>query len=211
MFAGASAWAGREIEAEPVHARRGPRPEPAPPGAEQGEGERRGEPDLHPCARPARGARRRRSGRRRRDAGRPRAPALERVGELRRAGEPVRRQLLQRDEDGGFDLGRDGVPLGQDGPRRLGQDPGHDRLRGGAGERRVAGEHLVQHHAQRVDVGAGGDLPLAHRLLGRHVVRRAQRHAGLGHPVRRRPCSPPARCRSRPPAPGRRGAGCSRA
>ena len=75
------------------------------------------------------------------------------------------------------------MPLRQDGAGRLGEHPGHDRLRGRAGERRVAGQHLVEHHAQRVDVGAGGDLPLAHRLLGPHVVRRAERHAGLGHPV----------------------------
>ena len=120
---------------------------------------------------------------RRRHAGRPGAAALERVGELGRAGEAVGRQLLQRDEDGALDLGRDGVPLRQDGPGRLGQDPGHDRLRGRSGEGGVAGEHLVQHHAQRVDVRAGGDLPLAHRLLGRHVVRRSQRHTGLRHPV----------------------------
>ena len=58
----------------------------------------------------------------------------------------------------------------------------HDRLGGGAGERRLAGEHLVEHGAERVDVRAGGDLALAHRLLGTHVVRRAERHAGLGHP-----------------------------
>ena len=37
--------------------------------------------------------------------------------------------------------------------------------------------------AQGVDVRAGGDLALAHRLLGAHVVRRAERHAGLGHPA----------------------------
>ena len=67
--------------------------------------------------------------------------------------------------------------------RRLGQHLRDDRLRGRSGERRLAGEHLVEHAAQGVDVGAGGDLALAHRLLGAHVVRRAERHAGLGHPV----------------------------
>ena len=71
---------------------------------------------------------------------------------------------------------------GSERPRALGHHPRHDRLGGRAGEGRVAGEHLVEHRAERVDVGAGRDLALAHRLLGAHVVRRAERHAGLGHP-----------------------------
>ena len=75
----------------------------------------------------------------------------------------------------------DGVALGHERARALGHDPCHHCLRGGAGERRLGGEHLVQHGAQGVDVGTGGDLALAHGLLGAHVVRRAERHAGLGH------------------------------
>ncbi len=71
---------------------------------------------------------------------------------------------------------------GTSGPRGLGNHPGHDRLRRATGEGRLAGEHLVEHGAEGVDVGAGGDLPLAHRLLGTHVVRGAERHTGLGHP-----------------------------
>ena len=51
----------------------------------------------------------------------------------------------------------------------------------GPGEGRLAGQHLVGHRAQRVHVAAGADVALAHRLLGRHVRRRAERHAGLGH------------------------------
>ena len=71
---------------------------------------------------------------------------------------------------------------GTSGPGGLGHHPRHDRLRGAPGEGRVAGEHLVEHGPEAVHVGAGRDLPLAHRLLGAHVVRRAERHAGLGHP-----------------------------
>ena len=36
---------------------------------------------------------------------------------------------------------------------------------------------------ERVDVRARGDLLLGRRLLGAHVVRRAEREAGLGHPT----------------------------
>ena len=59
-------------------------------------------------------------------------------------------------------------------------------------------EHFVQHTAKRVDVAPGGDLALARRLLGAHIVRRAdgkpgprqasaggrchrERHAEIGH------------------------------
>jgi hypothetical protein len=45
-------------------------------------------------------------------------------------------------------------------------------------ERDVADEHLVQHHAQRVDVRLAVDV-VAERLLGRHVVGRAE-HAPVG-------------------------------
>src|SRR3712207_7349096 len=41
-------------------------------------------------------------------------------------------------------------------------------------ERERAGEQLVQHHAQRVDVGARVDVqPAGQRLLGAHVLGRA--------------------------------------
>jgi hypothetical protein len=48
---------------------------------------------------------------------------------------------------------------------------------GAAGERRATGEHLEQHAAERVDVGAPVDL-LALDLLGRHVRGRADDLAG---------------------------------
>ncbi len=61
------------------------------------------------------------------------------------------------------------------------QHLGDDRLHARAGERRIAGEHLVRHRAERVDVAARVDRPLTHRLLGRHVLRRAERQSGLRH------------------------------
>ena len=49
-------------------------------------------------------------------------------------------------------------------------------------ERQAPRHHLVEHDAQRVQVGASVHLgpALAHRLLGRDVLRRAHDHAGLG-------------------------------
>ena len=52
--------------------------------------------------------------------------------------------------------------------------------RGVALERAPAGQHLVQHDAQRVDVGLAGHL-VAARLLGAEVVDRSQRGAGDRH------------------------------
>ena len=44
-------------------------------------------------------------------------------------------------------------------------------------ERRLAREHLVAEHAERIQVAAAVDLAVARRLLRRHVGRRADRHA----------------------------------
>ena len=49
-----------------------------------------------------------------------------------------------------------------------------------AGERHLAGQHLVEHDAGRVEVG-GGRHRRAARLLGREVLRGAHDRAGLGH------------------------------
>src|SRR5438046_1757656 len=82
-----------------------------------------------------------------------------------------------RDEPGEYDC----IELGRDRAAKFGWPTRivrhhlrHDRLRRGSGERRLADEHLVGHAAERVDVAGGGDLALAHRLLGAHVVRRAE-------------------------------------
>ena len=72
-------------------------------------------------------------------------------------------------------------PLGHrlDGDRRLRHVlrrplPGRVGLEG-----ELAGEHLVRHHAERVDVAARVD-GLARELLGAHVRRRPEHHALLG-------------------------------
>ena len=67
--------------------------------------------------------------------------------------------------------------------RPLGEQLGDHRLRGRAGDRRLAGEHLVQHGAERVDVAARVERAVARRLLGAHVLRRAERESRLGEPV----------------------------
>ena len=78
-------------------------------------------------------------------------------------------------------------------PRHLAAESlGDDRLRRGAGERRLTGQHLVQHAAERVDVG-----PRVERLVARRLLRDSCRPA----------CPPPGRSRSGdrplPPAPAR--------
>ncbi len=47
-------------------------------------------------------------------------------------------------------------------------------------EDQLTGDHLEEHHPDRVEVGAGVHR-LAQRLLGREVLRGADHHAGLGH------------------------------
>ena len=61
-----------------------------------------------------------------------------------------------------------------------------DALRRGPGERRLAGQHLVQHAAERVHIGSAVDVAVARRLLGTHVGDRPHGHAGLGDLVARR-------------------------
>ncbi|CAN5760520.1 hypothetical protein BH23GEM3_BH23GEM3_00470 [soil metagenome] len=49
--------------------------------------------------------------------------------------------------------------------------------------RGVTRQHFVQDRAKRVNVRAVGDVRIRRRLLGRHVVRRAQRQARLRPPA----------------------------
>ena len=107
--------------------------------------------------------------------------SVEGVGEILRRGEAIGGELLQRGEHRVLDRGRHRGALGAERRRRLRQHLGDDGLRDGAGEGRLAGEHLVGHGAERVDVAPRVDVALAHRLLGGHVGGRAERHAGLGH------------------------------
>jgi hypothetical protein len=51
-----------------------------------------------------------------------------------------------------------------------------------ADERHAAGDHLVEHDAEGVDVGAVIDVAAALALLGGHVRRRAHHQAGAGAP-----------------------------
>ena len=52
------------------------------------------------------------------------------------------------------------------------------RRRGEPADRQLAGEHLVEDHAQRIDVGAMIDLKRVLDLLGGHVLRRADNLTG---------------------------------
>ena len=111
--------------------------------------------------------------------GRARAPQV--LGEVRRGGVAVLEPLRQRLEAGPLQLGRD---LAAELTRGLRLVVAHlpEQLAGVAGaERQVAAEHLVEHHAQAVDVGAAVDpVRLARDLLGRHVRRGAGDDAELG-------------------------------
>ena len=66
---------------------------------------------------------------------------------------------------------------------RLTQAAGDDRLCRATGERRLAGEHLVEDAAQGIDVAPAIELRLGARLLRAHVHRGAERDAGLGQPL----------------------------
>ena len=55
--------------------------------------------------------------------------------------------------------------------------PAMDRWAGRAGEGRLAAQHLVEHAAEAVDVGAGVELASAGGLLRAHVGRRSDRAA----------------------------------
>ncbi len=72
------------------------------------------------------------------------------------------------------------VPQQAQGARRLLEAPGDHRLRRRPGEGRLAREHLVEHGAERVDVGARIDVVSVARLLGAHIRRRAHRHPRPG-------------------------------
>ena len=75
-----------------------------------------------------------------------------------------------------------GSEIGQ-GLRCLGQVRSEQRLRGGPGEGRDAGEHLVAHHREGIDVRAGVDVPVPRSLFWRHIRGRTDRHARAGEPA----------------------------
>ena len=88
----------------------------------------------------------------------------------------VVRRLGERSRDHGVERGRHAASL--DGRRRLGQMRPQPRLVAFARERHPAGEHVEQHAAERVDVGARVDVAAAD-LLRRDVVERPDPVAGL--------------------------------
>ena len=79
------------------------------------------------------------------------------------------------------DVRRHGLAQGAKRGRLAGEHARDDGLRSGTAEGRLAGDHLVGHRAQRIDVGARVHRLLAHRLLGRHVLRRSQAQPRLRH------------------------------
>ena len=62
------------------------------------------------------------------------------------------------------------------------QPAGDDRLSRRSREGRFSHQHFIDDTAERVDVGARGDVAVAQRLLGAHVGRRADGDAGGGEP-----------------------------
>ena len=88
----------------------------------------------------------------------------------RSAGRLARQRHHERREHGGND--------GAEAVHRLGHLEDVRRKRGlgrAAKEGRAPGEHLVGHHAERIDVRAVVDVGVAGGLLGRHVRRSAER------------------------------------
>ncbi len=107
---------------------------------------------------------------------------LEGPSELRGVHEAVGGRARQRLGDDTFDRLRHLAENAQ-ARGRLTQAAGDDRLGRATGERRFAGEHLVEDAAQGVDVAPAIELPLRARLLRAHVHRSAERDAGLGQPL----------------------------
>ncbi len=106
----------------------------------------------------------------------------DRLGEFGGGLRAVGGQLLQRGGDGLVDVRGDRFPLEPQGPGLVRHDRRYDGLRRSSGERRLAGQHFVQHHPERVHIGPGIDVVLARGLLRTHVLRRADADAGLGQP-----------------------------
>ncbi len=112
----------------------------------------------------------------------PEARIGQRPGELSRAPEAVRRHLLERPPDRGVHVGRNGAPLLPHRRGRLRDDLAQHRLRRAPRVRRLAGEHLVQHAPQRVEVRGRAHVRVARRLLRAHVVRGPQGEPRLRQP-----------------------------
>src|SRR5215203_4659497 len=57
---------------------------------------------------------------------------------------------------------------------------GHCRNRRNSMKRRMSGQHLIHHAAERVNVGGKTDVVVAGRLFGTHVLRCAESDSTLG-------------------------------
>ena len=113
----------------------------------------------------------------------PGAGGRERVDERVGVGEARDGILLQRLQHDLLEPGRDLRVVGARRHRRLADLLERDRDGAVAVERHAPGEHLVEHDADRVEVGLLADR-VALRLLGREVLRGAHDRPGLRH-VRR--------------------------
>ena len=99
---------------------------------------------------------------------------------LRRRLVAVGRVLGHQLHDQAVELGGDLGPAHRQADRDVLDVLQRHRERRLALERGDAREHLIERHAQRIQVAAVVER-LALRLLGAHVQRGAHRHAGLGH------------------------------
>jgi hypothetical protein len=103
----------------------------------------------------------------------------ERVGSR----ESVCRHLRERPEHRGFDGGGHRVPHGSDSGWFLGEESGDDGLGGATLEGRFPREHLVDHYAQREEVGPRRKVVSTRGLLRAHVLRGAHRKSAVGEPI----------------------------
>ena len=96
--------------------------------------------------------------------------------ELKRDGQPA---ISEGPEYRFIDLLRNRIADRYQRSRLFGNDARHYCLRCWSGERRLSGQHLEQDRTKCVDVSAMIHGPVAHCLLGRHVLRGSERHPGL--------------------------------
>ncbi len=108
---------------------------------------------------------------------------LERLRKIPRAREPIRRRLRQRLRHRRIDAQRHRVAQNLQMRRLLRHQLRDHRLRARTGHRRLAREHLVEHRCERVHVAPRIDAAVARRLLGTHVLRRAEREPRLREAV----------------------------
>ncbi len=87
------------------------------------------------------------------------------------------RAFAQRFQQHGFGFGVEGGVQLAGRRRRLGHVLEGDHRRRRIVKGHCAGQHLVQHHAQRVQVGLGNGVGRGARLFGRNVMRAAERLA----------------------------------